>query len=78
MACPSLLGARSIVRPPTHAPSPKRCALKAEHGVSPAFEAKWTKVSPGKFGFYIALVDLFLAPGFGHLVLLLIGVSCGS
>lgn len=36
-------------------------ALKAQHGLSPAMEAKWTKVSPAKVGFYLALVDLFLA-----------------
>ena len=35
-------------------------ALKAEHGLSPTFEAKWTKVSPAKHLFYLALVDLFL------------------
>jgi hypothetical protein len=35
--------------------------LKAEHGLKPGFEAKWTKVSPAKAGFYLALVDLFLA-----------------
>ena len=36
-------------------------ALKAEHGLKPDFEAKWTKVSPAKAGFYLALIDLFLA-----------------
>lgn len=35
-------------------------ALKARHGLSPSFEAKWTKISPAKVGFYLALVDLFL------------------
>lgn len=36
-------------------------ALKAQYGLSSSFEAKWTKVSPGKADFYLALVDLFLA-----------------
>lgn len=36
-------------------------ALKSAHGLKPAFEAKWTKVSPAKAGFYLALIDLFLA-----------------
>jgi len=35
--------------------------LKAEHGLRSDFEAKWTKISPAKVGFYLALVDLFLA-----------------
>ena len=35
-------------------------ALKAAHGLKPGFEAKWTKVSPAKVGFYLALIDLFL------------------
>jgi hypothetical protein len=35
--------------------------LKSTHGLKPAFEAKWTKVSPAKAGFYLALIDLFLA-----------------
>jgi hypothetical protein len=36
-------------------------ALKVVHGLKPTFEAKWTKVSPAKAGFYLALIDLFLA-----------------
>jgi hypothetical protein len=36
-------------------------ALKADHGIKPAFEAKWTKVSPAKTAFYLALIDFFLA-----------------
>ncbi|CAK0741731.1 conserved hypothetical protein [Azospirillaceae bacterium] len=36
-------------------------ALKAEHGFKPDFEAKWTKVSPAKANFYLALIDMFLA-----------------
>lgn len=34
--------------------------LKTAHGLKPAFEAKWTKVSPAKTAFYLALIDLFL------------------
>jgi hypothetical protein len=36
-------------------------ALKAQHGLASDFEAKWTKVSPAKADFYLALIDLFLA-----------------
>ena len=36
-------------------------ALKAEHGLAHDCEAKWTKVSPAKVDFYLALMDLFLA-----------------
>lgn len=36
-------------------------ALKVAHGLKPDFEAKWTKVSPAKVAFYLALIDLFLA-----------------
>lgn len=35
--------------------------LKAEHGLKPDFEVKWTKVSPARTAFYLALVDWFLA-----------------
>ena len=35
-------------------------ALKADHGLAHDFEAKWTKVSPAKADFYLALIDLFL------------------
>lgn len=33
--------------------------IKQKHGVSPQFEVKWTKVSPGKVDFYLDLVDYF-------------------
>ena len=36
-------------------------SLKTAHGLARSFEAKWTKVSPAKLAFYVALVDLFLA-----------------
>ena len=35
-------------------------ALKVEHGLRSDFEVKWTKVSPAKTDFYLALIDLFL------------------
>ena len=34
--------------------------LKADYGFGRGFEAKWTKVSPGRMDFYTALVNLFL------------------
>lgn len=34
-------------------------ALKRKHGLSPTFEAKWTKVSPAKWDFYRTMVDFF-------------------
>jgi len=34
--------------------------LKAQHGLAPDFEVKWTKVSNGKLDFYRALLALFL------------------
>ena len=36
-------------------------AIKAEYGFKSDFEAKWTKVSPAKTDFYLALTDFFLA-----------------
>ncbi len=36
-------------------------ALKQAHGLGGGFEAKWTKISPAKADFYLALIDLFLA-----------------
>ena len=35
-------------------------AIKAEYGFKSDFEAKWTKVSPAKADFYLALTDFFL------------------
>jgi hypothetical protein len=34
--------------------------IKAEHGFAADFEVKWTKVSPGKAAFYLALAEFFL------------------
>jgi len=36
-------------------------ALKKQYGITPATEIKWTRVSPGRLDFYLALVDLFFA-----------------
>lgn len=33
--------------------------IKADHGLSPRFESKWTKVSPAKIQFYRDLMDFF-------------------
>jgi hypothetical protein len=33
--------------------------IKANRGLSPRFESKWTKVSPAKQAFYLALLDYF-------------------
>jgi hypothetical protein len=35
-------------------------ALKMANRLKPEFEAKWTKVSPGKIDFYLALINFFL------------------
>ncbi len=35
--------------------------LKAKHSLSPFFEIKWTKVSPGKVDFYRELIDYFFS-----------------
>ncbi len=34
--------------------------IKTAHGVSPFFEAKWTKISPAKQDLYLALLDYFM------------------
>ena len=34
-------------------------AIKAKHGLSPTFELKWTKVSPGKLDFYQEVLNYF-------------------
>lgn len=33
--------------------------IKAQHGLSPRFEIKWTKVSPARLQFYLNLMDYF-------------------
>lgn len=34
--------------------------VKEHHGLARSFEAKWTKVSPARLDYYLAVVDLFL------------------
>ncbi|MCK9463991.1 MAG: DUF3800 domain-containing protein [Proteobacteria bacterium] len=36
-------------------------ALKGQFGLAPRMEIKWTKISPAKLDFYLALVDFFFA-----------------
>ncbi len=36
-------------------------ALKVQCGLAPEFEIKWTKISPAKLDFYLALIDLFFS-----------------
>ena len=36
-------------------------ALKTRHGLARGFEIKWTKISPAKLDFYLALIDLFFS-----------------
>lgn len=36
-------------------------ALKHQHGLAPELEIKWTKISPAKLDFYLALIDLFFS-----------------
>jgi len=33
--------------------------IKDQHGLPPAFEIKWTKVSPAKLAFYLDILDYF-------------------
>lgn len=46
-----------------HAPelSERIREIKVEHGLRSDFEVKWTKVSPAKAAFYLALTDFFLS-----------------
>lgn len=54
-------GALTCPKGEVHAITETIRALKTAHGLKPGFEAKWTKVSPAKAAFYMALIDLFLA-----------------
>lgn len=36
--------------------------LKVRSGLSPEFELKWTKISPAKAEFYLAVLDYFFFP----------------
>ncbi len=54
-----VLGAVSVPHARTREVADRIRALKAAHGLARDFEIKWTKVSPAKAAFYVALVDLF-------------------
>lgn len=54
-----VLGAVSVPHARTREVAHAIRDLKETHGLARDFEIKWTKVSPAKSGFYVALVDLF-------------------
>ncbi len=54
-----LLGGMSCPADKVSAAHAELAALWAAHGLPAHFEAKWTKVSPAKLDFYLALVDWF-------------------
>jgi hypothetical protein len=61
-------GLRSMVLGAVWCPQAQRAsiarsvrALKATHGLASHHEIKWTKLSPAKVEFYLALVDLFFS-----------------
>ncbi|MFA4999436.1 MAG: DUF3800 domain-containing protein [Parcubacteria group bacterium] len=49
--------------------------IKAKHGLSPKFEAKWAKISPAKIEFYKDLVDYFFDDDDIHFRAILINKS---
>ena len=54
-----VLGAVALPHDRTRAVADRIRDLKEAHGLASDFEIKWTKVSPAKLDFYLALVDLF-------------------
>ena len=54
-----VLGAVSVPHARTREVADAIRDVKAAHGLARDFEIKWTKVSPAKADFYVALVDLF-------------------
>jgi type I restriction-modification system DNA methylase subunit len=56
-----LLGLLECPAERAHALNAQLSALWAQHGLPKHFEAKWTKVSPGKLGFYRAVLEWFVA-----------------
>lgn len=54
-----VLGAVWVEADSRRAISERIRALKQSHGLARDFEVKWTKVSPSRLEFYLALVDLF-------------------
>jgi len=47
--------------------------IKERNGLAQGFEIKWTKVSPGKIGFYADLIDYFFAEEDLHFRALIVG-----
>jgi hypothetical protein len=56
-----LLGLLACPAERAHALNQELSALWKTHGQPPHFEAKWTKVSPGKLDFYRAVLEWFIA-----------------
>ncbi len=56
-----VLGAVWCPAAETRAIAERLRVIKAAHGLPADFEVKWTKVSPAKIDFYLALVDYFFA-----------------
>lgn len=54
-----VLGAVAVPHERTREVADRIRDLKEAHGLARDFEIKWTKVSPAKLDFYLALVDLF-------------------
>lgn len=54
-----VLGAIAVPHARTREVADRIRGLKAAHGLAHDFEIKWTKVSPAKLGFYLALLELF-------------------
>lgn len=55
-----ILGALSCPADLSRSIAQQIIAIKVKHNLSPTFEIKWTKVSPGKLDFYTDLLDYFL------------------
>ena len=56
-----LMGGLTCPAEHVHKAHVQLAALWAAHDLPKGFEAKWTKVSPGKLSFYLALVDWFFS-----------------
>lgn len=54
-----VLGATWIPTERVRATTDELRALKRRYGLSPYLELKWTKISPGRLDFYLALIDFF-------------------
>lgn len=56
-----VLGALWCPKDKAQAISGRLRGIKALHGLSPSFEAKWTKVSPAQARFYLNLINYFFS-----------------